>query len=404
MSDRFLPYGRQTIGDDDVAAVVEVLRGEWLTTGPKVAEFEAAFAAAVEAPHAVVCSSGTAALHLAAMALGLGPGDEVIVPTVTFLASANGPHYTGAEIVFADVDPDTGLLTAETLEEAISRAGPGLKAAIPVHLNGHACDMEALAAVAARHGLRLIEDASHAIGTRYREREAGGWVAVGSGKDAALATFSFHAVKTIAMGEGGAVTTRDEVLARSMRRQRSHGMERESARFTDTERAFDGEGRPNPWYYEMSAVGFNYRASDLQCALGLSQLRKLDAFAAQRRRLARLYDQRLSGQRTIRPVTAREGCDPVPHLYAVLVEFGTGGIPSRADVMRTLAARGVGTQVHYQPVHLQPYYRTRHGGLRLPGAEGYYRRCLSIPLFPGMEAADVERVVAALEEALQPTR
>ena len=383
----FLPYGRQTIEDDDVAAVVQALRSDMLTTGPRVEEFEAAFAAVSGAKHAVASNSGTAALHLAAMAAGLGPGDLAIVPTLTFLATANAVRMTGAEVVFADVDDDTGLLTTVTLEQAITRAKKGggtLKAAFPVHLNGQVCDMAGLAGTASRHDIVMVEDACHALGV----------AGIGVARHSASACFSTHPVKAIATGEGGVTTTGDATTAEAMRSLRSHGMMRDPSRFALKDQAFDA-GNPNPWYYEMPVFGWNYRMPDLLCALGVSQLKKLARFYARRLEIVARYDELLS---PLAPILR-----PVPHgstahgwhIYAVLIDFQSLGL-SRRQVMEALRSRDIGSQVHYVPVHRQPYYRDRYGALVLPGADNYYNRCLSIPLFPLMSDADVDRVVAAL--------
>ncbi len=388
-SDAFLPYGRQTIDDADVAAVTKVLRGDYLTTGPAVGEFEADFAQAVGAKYAVSCSSGTAALHLAALALKLGEGDVVIVPTLTFLATANMARYVGAEVQFADVDPQTGLLTPETLDAAIKAAGKKAKAVVPVHLSGQCCDMRGIKDVAGRHGLAVVEDACHAIGAS----------GVGACEYSAMAAFSLHPVKTIAAGEGGVVTTNDAALAERLSRMRNHGMVRDNKRFELADEAFDKAGNANPWYYEMPEVGFNYRLSDIHAALARSQLGKLAKFVAARRALVARYDAALASfAPEIRPVTRMPNQDPAWHLYVVLVDFDAIGM-ERAALMRLLRERGVGSQVHYLPVHRQPYYRRRYGALALPGADAYYARALSLPLYPAMGEADVERVVAALKQA-----
>ncbi|GHD53657.1 UDP-4-amino-4,6-dideoxy-N-acetyl-beta-L-altrosamine transaminase [Thalassobaculum fulvum] len=394
----FLPYGRQVIDDDDVAAVVEVLKGDFLTTGPTVDAFEAAFAAAVDAPHAVACSSGTAGLHLAMLALGIGPGDAVVVPTVTFLASANCAAYVGADVAFADVDPDTGLMTVAQAEAAAARAGrERVKALVAVHLNGHCVDVAALAD--AFPGVPIVEDACHALGGSMRARDQGRHK-VGAVPDSAIAMFSTHPVKTIATGEGGVLTTRDAGLDERMRRFRNHGMVRDPSRFTDTARAFDSTGAANPWYYEMPEPGFNYRLSDIHAALGLRQLTKLDRFVAARRSLRVRYVERLAGLGPhVRPLPVAEGCEPAWHLSVALIDFAALGI-ERAAVMNRLRERGIGTQVHYVPVHGQPWFRDHHPTPGLPGAEAYYARCLSLPLFPGMAEADVDRVVDALGEVL----
>ncbi len=399
----FLPYGRQQIDEDDIAAVARVLRSDWLTGGPAVDAFEAEFARIVAAPFAVACANGTAGLHLAALAARLGTGASAVVPAVTFLATANCLRYVGAEVVFADVDPASGLLTPETFEAALARArkqgAAPVKAVLPVHLGGQTCDLVAIAEIARREGAIVIEDACHAIGTSGvgpgAESEP-----VGACRNSAMAVFSFHPVKTVTSGEGGMVTTRDAELAARLRRLRSHGMTREADLFEIEAQGFGADGSPNPWYYEMAEMGFNYRLPDINCALGLSQLAKLPRFAERRRRLAARYDSLLARLAPVlRPVLRSQWCDPVLHLYAVLIDFAAAGI-SRGALMRALAARGIGSQVHYIPVHRQPYYRERYGTLALPGADAYYERCLSLPFFPAMTEADQDRVVEALDSIL----
>lgn len=385
MAEPVLPYGRQTIEDDDLAAVVEALRGDFLTTGPTVEAFERAFADAVGARHAVACANGTAALHLAMLALKVGPGDAVIAPSITFLATANCARYVGADVVFADVDPDSGLMTPETLADALSRVGDRrLRAVLPVHLRGDACDLPGLEALAREAGAVLVEDAPHAIGTTAKFGNM--TETIGDVRHSSMATFSFHPVKTIATGEGGMVTTNDPHLAERLRVLRSHGMVRPAD--------------ADPWWYEMPEPGFNYRLPDILCALGLSQLAKLPRFAERRRVLAAAYHAALSPLAPIvRPATQPAWSNPVLHLMTVLIDFETAG-RSRRQVVDALRARGVGSQVHYIPVHRQPYYRELYGDLDLPGAEGWYARCLSLPLYPGLAADDVGRVVEALKGAL----
>lgn len=398
--EHLLPYGRHSVDEDDIAAVVGVLRSDWLTTGPKVREFEEAFAKRVGARYGVACSSGTAALHLAALALGLRDGDAVIVPTITFLATANAARYVGAEVVFADVDSETGLIGLAEFAAALERAGSArVKAFFPVHLNGQCVDMELVAGVAAKYGLTVVEDACHALGCTYRTRN-GETKIVGSCAHSEMAVFSFHPAKTITMGEGGIVTTNDGVLHERLKRYRNHGMVYDSVAFENRDLAFENAETPNPWYYEMQEPGYNYRASDINCALGLSQLSKLDRFVQTRFEHAQLYDNALRPLAPlVRPIARANYCNPAWHLYVVLVDFDSAGIP-RAELIRRMQALGIITQVHYIPLHKQPYYSSVYGTMTLPGADAYYSRCLSLPLFPAMAAGDVNRVVDALTAAL----
>lgn len=381
----FLPYGRQTIEDDDVAAVAEALRGDFLTTGPTVEAFETAFAAKVGAGHAVAVSNGTATLHLAMLALGIGEGDVCVVPSITFLATANCARYVGAEVAFADVDPDSGLMTPDTLARALGGArDKRVRAVLPVHLRGDVCDLPALKAMAAASGAVLVEDAPHALGSVGTF--GGVEHPVGDGAFSAFASFSFHPVKTLATGEGGMLTTNDAALADRARLLRSHGMVRPAG--------------GDPWWYEMPELGFNYRIPDVLCALGLSQLRKLDRFVARRRALAALYARGLAERVSrVRLAASPPHSNPALHLLTVLIDFEAEGLSRRAVVER-LRARGIGSQVHYIPVHRQPYYANRYGIADLPGADAWYRRCLTLPLYPAMADGDVERVVDALAEIL----
>ena len=397
MSAGFLPYGRQDIDAGDLAAVAEALQSGYLTTGPKVGEFETAFAKAVGAKHAVASNSGTAALHLACVALDLGPGDSVVVPAVTFLATANAARFCGAEVIFADVDPDSGRLTAAAFEAALAaNSRAAVRAVLPVHLNGHSVDMAAIRAIAEPRGIAVIEDACHAVGG-LQQAGNGSMAPVGACALSEFAAFSLHPVKTITSGEGGVTTTNDEAAYRRMCRFRTHGMVREPKEFLHPDLGLDAEGTANPWYYEMQELGFNYRITDFACALGSSQLKRLDGYAKRRRELQARYDRLLVPLApVIRPVPAAPGDDPVLHLYAVLIDFEKIG-RSRARVMHDLKAAGIGTMVHYIPVNRQPYYRQRYGESRLPGAEAYYARCLSIPFYPTMQDGDVDRVVDALQ-------
>jgi UDP-4-amino-4,6-dideoxy-N-acetyl-beta-L-altrosamine transaminase len=394
VSEGFLPYGRQTIEDDDIEAVAAALRADLLTTGPLVEQFEHAFAEAVGAPHAVVCNSGTAALHMAVKAADLQPGEVCIVPAITFVATANAARFEGGEVVIADVDPETGLMTAETLRRAMPRAhGRHIRAILPVHLRGDPAALAEIKQIADKADALVIEDACHAIGTLT---DAG---PVGACAQSAMACFSFHPVKTICTGEGGAVTTRDARLAARLRLARNHGLTRDPAAFILEDEAFDN-GAPNPWWYEQIELGWNYRLPDVNCALGLSQLKKLGRFSARRRALAARYRELLEPLApVVRAIPTPAGADPVLHLMMVRIDFDAVG-RSRREVMARLRALGVGSQVHYIPVHHQPYYRALYGSQSLPGADAFYASILSLPLYPSMTDADPARVVEALSKVI----
>jgi UDP-4-amino-4,6-dideoxy-N-acetyl-beta-L-altrosamine transaminase len=397
MTQRFLHYGHQVIDAADIAAVVDVLKSDWLTTGPAVAAFEATLASATGARHAVVCNSGTAALYLAIRALPRRPGDAVIVPTMTFVATASAAVLAGFDVVFADVDPDTGLMGAAHVEAAMRRSATGRIAAIcPVHLGGRISAQFELAELAQRRQFAIVEDACHALGTDY----GNGIFRIGGCAHSTAACFSFHPVKMATMGEGGAITTNSHDLAEKIQALRSHGMDRSPHDMQNCDLAFGPDGTVNPWYYEVDEISHNFRASDLNCALGQSQLRKLPHFVAARRNLMGWYAQSLALLAPdIRLIGSGADSNPGWHLCSILIDFAALGT-DRATVMRKLRERGVGTQVHYIPVHLHPYYRRRNASLSLPGANAYYARTLSLPLYPSMTKADVEYVVDALKESI----
>ena len=379
-----LPYGHQWIGDDDVAAVTAVLRSPWLTTGPAVAELERAVAAAAGVGHAVAVSSGTAALHAAMFALGVGPGDEVIVPALTFAATANCVVYQGGTPVFADVDPETLLLDPAAAADAVTGQ---TRAIIAVDYAGQPADYHGLAAIARRKGVAIVADACHALGGALEGRPVGSL--------ARLSTFSFHPVKHVTSGEGGAVATADEPLARRMRLFRNHGISTEAR-----EREAAGS-----WHYEQLALGYNYRLTDFQCALAASQLRKLPAFLASRRAIACRYTTALGDIPALAPLAVRPGVEHAYHLYVVRLN-PEHLQATRAQLFAALRAEGIGVNVHYIPVHLHPYYRATLGtspGL-CPVAEAAYEEILSLPIFPAMSDGDVDDVIAALVKVTRAYR
>ena len=373
-----LPYGRQSIGEDDIQAVVDVLRSDWLTTGPKVAEFEESFAARVGAKHAVSFSSGTAALHGAAFAAGLKPGDEAITTPMTFAATANCVLYQGATPVFADVSTDTLNLDPE---QVAARITARTRAVLPVDYAGHPAEMDAILELAARHGLIVIEDASHALGAEYRQRRTGGI--------AHMTVFSFHPVKHLATGEGGMVTTDRADCAEALRRFRNHGISSEAR-----QRQTAGQ-----WHYEMVLLGFNYRLTDMACALGLSQLKKLKANLMRRREIAERYSTVFAGLAGVTLPAVRADVSPAWHLYPIRLNLEKL-TADRAQVFRALRAENIGVNVHYIPVHRHPYYRDRFGyrGGEYPIAEDAYERLISLPMFHGMSDQDVEDVITAVKK------
>lgn len=378
-----LPYGRQYIDDDDICAVVEALKSDFLTTGPMVDAFESALCEVTGAKYAVACSNGTTALHMAAICAGLGKGDVAIVPSVTFLATANAVRFTGADVVFCDVNPDTGLMEAEHLEKTLEycrRKNLNVKAVFPVHLKGQCVNLQAIGEVISSYDLKVIADSCHALGGGLYKKP------VGSCDFEDMSAFSFHPVKTIAMGEGGAVTTNSDECANKLRLLRSHGM----VKLPEQE----------PWFYEMSEIGFNYRISDIQCALGISQLKKLSVFIERRRHLVGVYNDRLTGVSPyITCPHALSYNNPAWHLYSLQIDFDGLGV-KRSDVMNSLFEKGIGTQVHYIPVHSQPYYQFLYGDIELPGAQVYYEQTLSFPLYYGMDDDDVGYVVSCLQSIL----
>jgi len=376
----FLPYGRQSVDEGDIQAVVDVLRSDWLTTGPKVAEFEEAFASYVGTRFAVSFSSGTAALHAASFAAGLKPGDEAITTPLTFAATANCVLYQGATPVFADVSADTLNVNSSEIERKLTAK---TRAILPVDYAGHPADLGPILNIAERHGLTVIEDACHALGAEYQHKRIGGI--------ADMTVFSFHPVKHITTAEGGMVATNNPEFSEILRRFRNHGI---SSSARDRQRA-------GQWYYEMVSLGFNYRLPDVLCALGIQQLKRIDTNLARRREIAAQYTAAFRDIRGIVPPTARPDVSPAWHLYPILLNVQELSV-NRGEVFRALRAENIGVNVHYIPVHLHPYYRDRFGyrGGEFPVAEDAYSRLLSLPMFHNMTEQDVLDVIAAVKKVV----
>jgi len=383
-----IPYGRQDIDDDDVAAVVAALRSDFITQGPAITAFETAVARYVGAPHAVAVCNATAGLHIAYLGLGLSAGDRLWTVPNTFVATANAARFCGAEVDFVDTTPDTYLMDVEALAAKLTHArrqGRLPKIVAPVHFAGQSCDMRAIRALADDYGFKIVEDASHAIGADYLDDK------VGDCRFSDLTVFSFHPVKIVTTGEGGIVTAKDPGLAKRLGELRSHGTTRDPSRMEGP-----SEG---PWYYQQIELGLNYRMTDLQAALGVSQMKRIDAFVKRRRALAARYDEALANLPLVLPAQSPQGRSAF-HLYPIQLRLESLG-RGRREVFDSLRAAGIGVNVHYIPVHLQPYYRRR--GFKpgdFPQSERYYERAISLPLFAAMTDAEQEEVVARLSDTL----
>jgi UDP-4-amino-4,6-dideoxy-N-acetyl-beta-L-altrosamine transaminase len=383
-----IPYGRQDVTEADIEAVIEVLRSDFLTQGPAVPRFEGRIAKYCGVAHAVACNSGTSALHIACLALGLGPGDVLWTSPITFVASANCALYCGASIDFVDIDPRTYNLCPEALHrklQAASAKGTLPKALVAVHLTGQSCDMAAIHALATKYGVRVIEDASHAIGGRYKGEP------VGNCRYSDIAVFSFHPVKIITAAEGGAAVTNDRALADGMALYRSHGITRDA---TKMQAAPDGA-----WYYEQVALGYNYRLTDVHAALGLSQFDRIDRYVARRHEIVARYTELLCGLPVILPWQHPDTYSAF-HIYVVRLQADSAR-RTRAEAFALLRAQGIGVNVHYIPVYRQPYFR-KFGFAPgdFPEAERYYNTAITLPLYPTLSVADQDTVADALRKAL----
>lgn len=372
----YIPYGRQSITDEDIQAVVDVLKSDYLTTGPKIKEFEEVFAEKVGAKYAVAVSNGTAALHVACMAAGINKGDEVITTPITFAASANCVRYCGGTPVFADIDPVTYNIDPKDIEKKITEK---TKAIIPVHYSGMPCDMEKIHEIAKKYNLIVIEDAAHALGAKYNGK------VIGSMSD--MTTFSFHPVKHITSGEGGMITTNDEELYKKLSLYRTHGITRDVSMMSKC----DG-----PWYYEQVALGYNYRITDFQAALGISQLKKLDAFVEKRKEVAEYYDKCLSGLPGIIIPSRMEGYESSYHLYVIRVDKS-----KRLEMFEYLRGKNIGVNVHYIPVYTFPDYRNNgYEDTCCPNAEAFYDTLISLPIYYDFTREEQDYVVDVIKEYL----
>lgn len=370
----YIPYGKQSIDQRDIQAVIEVLKSDYLTTGPKIPEFEQKLADCAKARFATAVSSGTAALHIACLAAGIKPGDEVITSPITFAATANSILYCGGRPVFADIDPQTYNIDPAQIQQHIT---PRTKAILPVHYAGQPCDMDTIQSLAKQHDLLVIEDSAHALGAFWKGRP------IGSLSD--MACFSFHPVKPITTGEGGAVTTNNKELYQRLQLFRSHGITRDKTLLSEY---------PGDWYYEQQELGYNYRITDLSCALGISQMDKLDQFVQKRREIATRYNEAFSGIKGIQIPKQAEGAESGWHLYVIQVLS-----KDRASVFKKLREAGIGINVHYIPVYQHPYYQ-KHGyeGCYCPNAEGFYKRAITLPLYPALTKEQQEYVIEKVIE------
>ncbi len=395
MANNFISYGKQWIDETDVQIVLKVLESDFLTQGPKVKEFEDAVASYVGAKYAVAVANGTAALHLAYLAAGIKNGDEVITTPITFLASSNAALYCDAEPIFSDIDSSTINISPEEVSKKVTKR---TKLIVPVHFGGNPCDMVQLNKIGSKYNLAIIEDACHALGAKYKVGNK--WIMIGSCAHSDMTVFSFHPVKHITTGEGGMITTNNKRYYEKLLTLRNHGMTRNPRMFKNKKMAFT-KGKENLWYYEMQDLGFNYRITDLQCALGISQLKKINSFIKRRREVVSLYNSEFKNICDIRIPLEKKGFFSSYHLYVLRINFKRFGM-ARNDLMNKLKKMNIGTQVHYIPVYLQPYYKEKfnykYGDY--PIAEDYYSQTLSLPLYPKMTASDAGYVISAVKRCL----
>lgn len=388
-----IPYGKHHIDEDDIKSVIEVLRSGILTQGPTVEAFENAIAEYVGAKYAIAVSSGTAALHLANLVANVKPGNSIVTSPITFVASANAARYCGGDVHFADIEPDTINISPQSLKEVLAK-NSNIRAVVPVHFAGLPCDMDLIKTLSDSAGAMVIEDAAHALGARYKNGKL-----VGCCENSLMTIFSFHPVKAIAAGEGGMITTNDENVYRRLLRLRSHGINKFDDPLLEKEQAITN-GVINPWYYEMQELGLHYRITDIQCALALSQLRKIDTFVERRRELANQYDKLFSKINQCLPIQILGRSQSAHHLYVLRINFDALKL-NRPQLMLHLRSQGIGTQVHYIPLARHPYYRAL--GFQphnYPNAESYYKEALTIPLFYDLTNEQQNDIFNKLQEIL----
>ena len=383
---RFLPYSRQFIDEEDIRVVSNVLKENLITQGPKIASFEKSFARYVGSKFAVACATGTAALHLSCQALKLGQGNNLLTSPITFIASANCAQFVGADTHFADIDSKSYCISSTSLEKELKKKK--IDIVVVVHMCGHSANLEEIYKLKKKYDFKIIEDACHALGGFYKKHR------IGSCYYSDISTFSFHPVKSITSGEGGMITTNNKKIYESLLKFRTHGIHKNKNDFLNHEMAFDNKGKVNSWYYEMPELGFNYRITDIQAALGESQLKKITKFIKKRRKIAKAYNLGFSKNDLI--ITPSESSEVTHsyHLYTILINFEKLG-KSRNTVMQELKNNKIGTQVLYIPIHLQPYYLEKYGFKNgdFPIAEKYYKNCLSIPIFPYLKDHEVNHVI-----------
>ncbi len=391
---RFLPYSRQSIDKQDILEVNKILTKDFITQGPKITEFEKNFADYVGSKYAVACATGTSALHIACQSLNLGKNGNLLTSPITFVASANCAQFVGANTHFADIELNNYCISPKSLEKNLKKKN--IDIVVVVHMSGHSADMEKINFLKKKYNFKIIEDACHALGGRYKNKK------IGSCFYSDISTFSFHPVKPITTGEGGMVTTNDKKIYKSLLKFRTHGIHKNEGDFFNKDMAFDEIGNVNQWYYEMSDLGYNYRITDIQAALGNSQLKKIDKFIKERRKIAKAYDFGFLKNKFIKIPKVNKNIEHAYHLYTLLVDFKKIN-KSRNEIMKKLKDLNIGTQVLYIPVHLQPYYSKKYNYKKgdFPNSEAYYESCLSIPIFPGIKKKEINHVIKEINNLIK---